>query len=323
MFAKRGRRGRAPTAGLHLSRALLERVAAAGRQPASRYPACRRRHVPAGQGGRHRRHRMYGDGGGRRGDRPRRSTRAAKAAGGSSRSARLPRAIESAAGRGTAVRPFAGDTAIFMTPGYRFRAVDVADDQLSSAALDAVDAGQRVLRAGDDPPRLRPRDRVGLSLLLLRRRLLCWRRRLDGPAWPAEVFSFHRSRRATAPPALGALDDPARHIRTPAFMPVGTQASVKACRRTRCGTRRGIMLNNAYHLFLRPASSVSQAGRAASFHAMAAPILTDSGGYQYEPRPAAQAHRGGVGVQVAYRRLRHYMTPGKRVEVQHRSAPIS
>ena len=54
------------------------------------------------------------------------------------------RLLESAAARGRhACAPFAGETALFITPGYRFRAVDAHADQFPSAALDPVHAGLR------------------------------------------------------------------------------------------------------------------------------------------------------------------------------------
>ena len=105
------------------SRALEARGVAA----APRDAACRRRHLPAGEGRRHRRpqdaRRM---GRARRRRPPRRSTRRARAAAASSRSA-PPRCGCSKAppARTARIAPFAGETAIFITPGYRFRAVDM------------------------------------------------------------------------------------------------------------------------------------------------------------------------------------------------------
>ena len=100
---------------------------ARGIEPPLRDAACRRRHLPAGEGRRHRRpphacrmgHRLERD-------RRARSTRA-RAAGGrivavGTTSLRL---LESAAREDGTIAPFAGDTAIFITPGYRFRAVDL------------------------------------------------------------------------------------------------------------------------------------------------------------------------------------------------------
>ena len=71
-------------------------------------------------------------------------------------------------------------------------------------------------------------------------------------------------------------------IRTPAFMPVGTAATVKAMRPEKCA-RRGadIILGNTYHLMLRPgAERVAELGGLHRFMGWERPILTDSGGYQ-------------------------------------------
>src|SRR6476659_9312551 len=71
-------------------------------------------------------------------------------------------------------------------------------------------------------------------------------------------------------------------IRTPAFMPVGTAATVKAMKPE--GVRASgadILLGNTYHLMLRPgAERVARLGGLHKFMNWDRPILTDSGGYQ-------------------------------------------
>ena len=52
--------------------------------------------------------------------------------------------LESAVDESGIIQPFAGDTAIFITPGYKLRAVDGLDDQFPPAQIDPDDAGQRV-----------------------------------------------------------------------------------------------------------------------------------------------------------------------------------
>jgi len=71
-------------------------------------------------------------------------------------------------------------------------------------------------------------------------------------------------------------------IRTPAFMPVGTAATVKAMRPAEVrATGADIILGNTYHLMLRPgAERVARLGGLHKFSGWDRPILTDSGGYQ-------------------------------------------
>lgn len=81
---------------------------------------------------------------------------------------------------------------------------------------------------------------------------------------------------------LGQLTTPHGIVDTPVFMPVGTQASVKALdprELQEIGTR--ILLGNTYHLFIRPGLEIlSQAGGLHRFMNWPGPILTDSGGFQ-------------------------------------------
>src|ERR1700750_574882 len=71
-------------------------------------------------------------------------------------------------------------------------------------------------------------------------------------------------------------------IRTPAFMPVGTAATVKAMRPEEVRVSGAdIILGNTYHLMLRPGPArVAKFGGLHRFMGWERPILTDSGGYQ-------------------------------------------
>ncbi|MBM3410972.1 MAG: tRNA-guanine transglycosylase, partial [Bacteroidetes bacterium] len=72
-------------------------------------------------------------------------------------------------------------------------------------------------------------------------------------------------------------------IPTPMFMPVGTQATVKAVRQESLRDEVGahIILGNTYHLYLRPGRAMLEsAGGLHAFMGWDRPILTDSGGYQ-------------------------------------------
>ena len=80
----------------------------------------------------------------------------------------------------------------------------------------------------------------------------------------------------------GVINTPKGEIRTPAFMPVGTAATVKAMMPENVrATGADILLGNTYHLMLRPgAERVHNLGGLHKFMNWEGPILTDSGGYQ-------------------------------------------
>ena len=72
------------------------------------------------------------------------------------------------------------------------------------------------------------------------------------------------------------------NIKTPAFMPVGTQATVKACTIDDIKkTGSEIILSNTYHLMIRPGvERIQRVGGLHQFMNCSLPILTDSGGFQ-------------------------------------------
>jgi queuine tRNA-ribosyltransferase len=80
----------------------------------------------------------------------------------------------------------------------------------------------------------------------------------------------------------GVIETPRGSIQTPVFMPVGTQATVKAIRPEELKAMGAdIVLANTYHLFLRPGHETIQAlGGLHRFMNWPAPVLTDSGGFQ-------------------------------------------
>ncbi len=82
---------------------------------------------------------------------------------------------------------------------------------------------------------------------------------------------------------LGTLTTDHGNIQTPAFMPVGTLATVKAVKQDDLieKIKAEIILSNTYHLYLRPGCDIIEnAGGLHSFMNWNLPILTDSGGYQ-------------------------------------------
>ena len=80
----------------------------------------------------------------------------------------------------------------------------------------------------------------------------------------------------------GVIETPRGEIRTPAFMPVGTAATVKAMMPESVReTGADILLGNTYHLMLRPtAERISKLGGLHKFMNWKGPMLTDSGGFQ-------------------------------------------
>jgi queuine tRNA-ribosyltransferase len=92
-------------------------------------------------------------------------------------------------------------------------------------------------------------------------------------------FTLHTGERG---PRTGLIETAHGTVRTPAFMPVGTQATVKALHPADVrATGAEILLCNAYHLMLRPGTDlIARAGGLHGFMRWDAPILTDSGGFQ-------------------------------------------
>ena len=108
-------------------------------------------------------------------------------------------------------------------------------------------------------------------------------------------------------------------IRTPAFMPVGTAATVKAMKpETVRKTGADIILGNTYHLMLRPgAERVARLGGLHKFMNWQRPILTDSGGYQVmslsELRKLTEQ---GVEFRSHIDGSKHMLTPERSMEIQ-------
>src|ERR1700744_5540284 len=108
-------------------------------------------------------------------------------------------------------------------------------------------------------------------------------------------------------------------IRTPAFMPVGTAATVKAVKPADVrASGADIILGNTYHLMLRPgAERVARLGGLHGFMQWDRPILTDSGGYQVMSLSALTKQReGGVAIQSHLDGSRHMLSPERSMEIQ-------
>jgi queuine tRNA-ribosyltransferase len=108
-------------------------------------------------------------------------------------------------------------------------------------------------------------------------------------------------------------------IRTPAFMPVGTAATVKAMKPDAVrATGADIILGNTYHLMLRPgAERVARLGGLHAFMRWERPILTDSGGYQVMSLSAlAKVGEEGVSFASHLDGSKHLITPERSMEIQ-------
>ena len=117
----------------------------------------------------------------------------------------------------------------------------------------------------------------------------------------------------------GVIDTPRGEIRTPAFMPVGTAATVKAMMPESVrATGADILLGNTYHLMLRPtAERISRLGGLHKFMNWDRPILTDSGGFQVmslaELRKLTEE---GVTFRSHHDGSKHDLTPERSMEIQ-------
>jgi queuine tRNA-ribosyltransferase len=108
-------------------------------------------------------------------------------------------------------------------------------------------------------------------------------------------------------------------IRTPAFMPVGTAATVKAMKPESVrATGADIILGNTYHLMLRPgAERVAKLGGLHRFMNWDRPILTDSGGYQVMSlSDLTKITEEGVAFKSHLDGSRHMLSPERSMEVQ-------
>ncbi|HEY2661357.1 MAG TPA: tRNA guanosine(34) transglycosylase Tgt [Caulobacteraceae bacterium] len=117
----------------------------------------------------------------------------------------------------------------------------------------------------------------------------------------------------------GVLKTTRGDIRTPAFMPVGTAATVKALTVDQVkSTGADIILGNTYHLMLRPtAERIARLGGLHKFMRWDAPILTDSGGFQVMSlSKISKVKEEAVTFQSHIDGSRHVLTPERSVQIQ-------
>jgi queuine tRNA-ribosyltransferase len=120
---------------------------------------------------------------------------------------------------------------------------------------------------------------------------------------------------------LGELTTPHGIVQTPAFMPVGTQGSVKAMRHRdleEAGAQ--IILGNTYHLYLRPGDElIARRGGLHRFIGWDHPILTDSGGYQvFSLTDRRKITEDGAEFRSHLDGSPHLLTPERTVDIQAR-----
>ena len=117
----------------------------------------------------------------------------------------------------------------------------------------------------------------------------------------------------------GVISTPRGEIRTPAFMPVGTAATVKAMMPESVrATGADILLGNTYHLMLRPtAERIESLGGLHRFMNWDRPILTDSGGFQVMSLAALRKKsEAGVTFKSHIDGSRHELSPERSMEIQ-------
>lgn len=118
---------------------------------------------------------------------------------------------------------------------------------------------------------------------------------------------------------LGEIATPRGIVRTPAFMPVGTVATVKALYPEQVkAAGADVILANTYHLMLRPgAERIARLGGLHTFMRWAGPILTDSGGFQVMSlSKIREVTEEGARFQSHLDGSRHMLTPERSIEIQ-------
>jgi len=134
----------------------------------------------------------------------------------------------------------------------------------------------------------------------------------------SDAFAFNLIARDGAA-RLGVISTPRGTIRTPAFMPVGTAATVKAMYPGEVrALGADVVLANTYHLMLTPgAERIARLGGLHEFMGWPHPILTDSGGFQVMSlSKLRKLDEHGVVFQSHIDGSRHELTPERAMEIQ-------
>jgi queuine tRNA-ribosyltransferase len=143
------------------------------------------------------------------------------------------------------------------------------------------------------------------------------------PSLPAKLvamaFRFELRKTDKSGARLGRLHTPHGIVDTPAFMPVGTQGTVKGLTQyalEELGVQ--ILLGNTYHLYLRPGHErIRQLGGLHGFMAWPRAILTDSGGFQvFSLSELRKVTDDGVKFRSHLDGSEHFLSPEKALEIQ-------
>ena len=138
------------------------------------------------------------------------------------------------------------------------------------------------------------------------------------PEFPVWYEHIHTCKQTGA--RVGRVHTPHGSFMTPAFMPVGTQASVKGMSPEEVAEMgAGIILSNTYHLWLRPGSDiVAGAGGIQKFMNWKGAVLTDSGGFQVfslaKPKDIVEE---GVKFSSHIDGRKLFLTPEESIRVQN------
>ncbi len=133
---------------------------------------------------------------------------------------------------------------------------------------------------------------------------------------PSFNFTIHHKEKQAR---TGIITTAHGEIRTPAFMPVGTAATVKGMLPESVrATGADILLGNTYHLMLRPsAETVAKLGGLHRFMNWERPILTDSGGFQVMSlSKLRKITEDGVTFQSHIDGVTHHLTPERAMKIQ-------
>src|ERR1051326_4721398 len=136
----------------------------------------------------------------------------------------------------------------------------------------------------------------------------------------SEPLKFELIRSSTQSAArLGRVKTPHGFFDTPAFMPVGTQGTIKGILPDHVAAAGAqVILANTYHLMLRPtADVVAELGDLHRFMAWPGPILTDSGGFQvFSLSDLNKIDDSGVTFKSHIDGSTHHLTPTRSIQVQ-------